>query len=144
MLDEIKQVYLAQKKDNQEQIIIKEINLLKLEEKEKDMTIQEVIILSKLKHPNIINCYEFHLEKDKFYIIMEYGEGGDLFNKINEQKKKNKCFEEKEIIEWFIEICEGIKYIHQNKIIHRDLKPSNIFLTKNNIIKIGNFGIVNY
>ena len=141
MKDQIKQVYLAQKKDNQQKVIIKEINLLKLEEKEKDMTIQEVIILSKLKHPNIINCYEFHLENDKFYIIMEYGEGGDLFNKINEQKNKNKYFEEKEIIEWFIEICEGIKYIHKNKIIHRDLKPSNIFLTKNNKIKIGDFGI---
>ena len=115
MLDEIKQVYLAQKKDNQEKIIIKEINLLKLDENERDMTIQEGIILSKLKHPNIINCYEFYLENDKFYMIMEYGEGGDLFNKINEQKKKNKCFEEKEIIEWFIEICEGVKYIFNKK-----------------------------
>ena len=141
MKNQIKQVYLAQKKENQQKVIIKEINLLKLEEKEKDMTIQEGIILSKLKHPNIINCYEFYLENDKFYIIMEYGEGGDLFNKINEQKNKNKYFEEKEIIEWFIEICEGIKYIHENKIIHRDLKPLNIFLTKNNKIKIGDFGI---
>ena len=141
MKNQIKQVYLAQKKENQQKVINKEINLLKLDEKEKDLTIQEGIILSKLKHPNIINCYEFHLENDKFYIIMEYGEGGDLFNKINEQKNKNKYFEEKEIIEWFIEICEGIKYIHKNKIIHRDLKPSNIFLTKNNKIKIGDFGI---
>ena len=141
MLDQIKQVYLAQKKDNQEKKIIKEINLLKLNEKERDMAIQEGIILSKLKHPNIINCNEFHLENDKIDIIMEYAEGGDLFNKIKEQKNKNKIFEEKEIIEWFIEICEGVKYIHENKIIHRDLKPLNIFLTKNNKIKIGDFGI---
>ena len=140
MLDQIKKVYLAQKKDNQEKIIIKEINLLKLDEKERDMAIQEGIILSKLKHPNIINCNEFHLENDKIDIIMEYAEGGDLFNKIKEQKNKKKYFEEKEIIEWFIEICEGIKYIHKNKIIHRDLKPLNIFLTKNNKIKIGDFG----
>ena len=62
MKNQIKQVYLAQKKENQQKVIIKEINLLKLEEKEKEMTIQEGIILSKLKHPNIINCYEFHLE----------------------------------------------------------------------------------
>ena len=87
MLDQIKQVYLAQKKDNQEKKIIKEINLLKLNEKERDMATQEGIILSKLKHPNIINCNEFHSENDKFDIIMEYAEGGDLFSKINEQKK---------------------------------------------------------
>ena len=46
---------------------------------------------------------------------MEYAEGGDLFNKIKEQKNKNKIFEEKEIIEWFIEICEGVKYIFNKK-----------------------------
>ena len=141
ILDQIKKVYLAQKKDNQEKKIVKKINLLKLNEKERDMAIQEGIILSKLKHPNIINCNEFYLENDKIDIIMEYAEGGDLFNKIKEQKNKKKYFEEKEIIEWFIEICEGIKYIHENKIIHRDLKPLNIFLTKNNKIKIGDFGI---
>ena len=45
MLDQIKKVYLAQKKDNQEKIIIKEINLLQLDEKERDMAIQEGIIL---------------------------------------------------------------------------------------------------
>ena len=60
MLDQIKKVYLAEKKDNQEKKIIKEINLLKLDEKERDIAIQEGIILSKLKHPNIIiiNCNE--------------------------------------------------------------------------------------
>ena len=141
MSDEIKQVYLAQKKDDQEKIIIKEINLLKLDENERDMTMHEGIILSKLKHPNIINCNEFYLENNKIDIIMEYAEGGDLSNKIKEQINKNQYFEEKEIIEWFIEICEGVKYIHENKIIHRDLKPLNIFLTKNNKIKIGDFGI---
>ena len=140
MSDEIKQVYLAQKKDDQEKIIIKEINLLKLDENERDMTMHEGIILSKLKHPNIINCNEFYLENNKIDIIMEYAEGGDLSNKIKEQKNKKTYFKEKEIIEWFIEICEGVKYIHKNKIIHRDLKPLNIFLTKNNKIKIGDFG----
>ena len=70
---------------------------------------------------------------------MEYVEGGNLKEKIEEKK----VIEENKIIDWFIEICEGIKYIHNKKIIHRDLKLNNIFLTKDNHIKIGDYGISN-
>ena len=139
--DEIKQVYFAEKKENHQKVIIKQISLVKLDEKLKKMAKDEGIILSELEHPNIINWYEFNLEKDKETIIMEYGEGGDLSQKISEQKKKNEPFTEKQIIDWFIQICEGVKYIHDKKIIHRDLKPNNIFLTKDNKIKIGDFGL---
>ena len=139
--DEIKQVYFAEKKENHQKVIIKQISLVKLDEKLKKMAKDEGIILSELEHPNIINWYEFNLEKDKETIIMEYGEGGDLSQKISEQKKKNEPFTEKQIIDWFIQICEGVKYIHDKQIIHRDLKPNNIFLTKDNKIKIGDFGL---
>ena len=70
---------------------------------------------------------------------MEYAEGGNLKEKIEEKK----VIEENKIIDWFIEICEGIKYIHNKKIIHRNLKSNNIFLTKDNHIKIGDYGISN-
>ena len=139
--DEIKQVYFAEKKENHQKVIIKQISLVKLDEKLKKMAKDEGIILSELEHPNIINWYEFNLDKDKETIIMEYGEGGDLSQKISEQKKKNEPFTEKQIIDWFIQICEGVKYIHDKQIIHRDLKPNNIFLTKDNKIKIGDFGL---
>ena len=57
------------------------------------------------------------------------------------KKKNNISFKEEDILNWFIEICEALNYIHNNNIIHRDLKPNNIFLMKNNNIKIGDFGI---
>ena len=137
--DENKKVFLVENKDNKERVIIKEINLSNLNEKEKKMSLQEGMILSKLKHPNIIDCYGFDNEKDKIIISIKYEEGGDLLKRIENQK--NKYFKEEEIIDWFIEICEGIKYIHSKNIIYRDLKPQNIFLNKNNDIKIGDFGI---
>ena len=91
--DDNKQIYLAQNKNNKERVIIKEINVSNLNEKEREMSLQEGIILSKLKHPNIINCYGFYYEKDKIIILIKYEEGGDLkkklkIKKINILKKK--------------------------------------------------------
>ena len=74
---------------------------------------------------------------------MEYCEE-DLSKKIQRQKNLKQYFEEKQIIDWFIEICEGIKFIHDKKILYKNLNPENIFLTKDNHIKLGDFGIDKY
>ena len=86
--DENKEVSLFENKDNKERVIIKEINLSNLNEKEKERALQEGMILSKLNHPNIIQCYGFYYEKDKIIILIKYEEGGDLFKKIENQKNK--------------------------------------------------------
>ena len=65
--------------------------------------------------------------------------GGDLKKRI--QNQKGKYFPENQIIDWFTQICLSIKHIHDRKILHRDLKSQNIFLTKNDLIKLGDFGI---
>ena len=70
-----------------------------------------------------IKYYDYIFEKNKEIIIMEYEEGGNLKEKIEEKK----VIEENKIIDWFIEICEGIKYIHNKKIIHRNLKNLIIY-----------------
>ena len=134
--------YLAKNKDTNEQLVIKEINLRQLSDNANLLVSKEGLILSKLNHKNIIKFFEFYHNKDTAYLMMEYAECGDLYSKIEEQKKVKKVyFKEHLILNWFIEICEGVKCIHENKIIHRDLKPKNLFLTKNNSIKIGDFGI---
>ncbi len=48
---------------------------------------------------------------------------------------------EDQILEWFIQICQALKCVHDTKILHRDLKTQNIFLTKDRIAKLGDFGI---
>jgi NIMA (never in mitosis gene a)-related kinase len=73
--------------------------------------------------------------------VTEYADSGDLHQKIQSQKKKNELFSESQIINWLIQICLALRYIHKLKIIHRDIKPSNIFLTKEGLIKLGDFGI---
>ncbi len=72
---------------------------------------------------------------------MEYADGGDISKRITEQKKANKPFDEKVILDWFTQLCLAIKHVHDRKIIHRDIKGQNVFITKNNILKLGDFGI---
>ena len=71
---------------------------------------------------------------------MEFAKGGDLKKRIEEQEKIGP-FKEEIILTWFLELCIVIKYIHQCHIIHRDLKPQNIFLTEDNQIRLGDFGV---
>uniref|UniRef100_A0A8C5EMQ8 non-specific serine/threonine protein kinase n=1 Tax=Gouania willdenowi TaxID=441366 RepID=A0A8C5EMQ8_GOUWI len=71
---------------------------------------------------------------------MEYCDGGDLLKKINIQK--GVPFNEDQIVKWFLQICLGLKHIHDQKILHRDIKSQNIFLTNGGMtVKLGDFGI---
>ena len=54
---------------------------------------------------------------------------------------KKEYFTEVEIFNWFVQICLALEYIHGRKVLHRDIKASNIFLTGNNSVKLGDFGI---
>ena len=66
---------------------------------------------------------------------------GDLNYHIKRKKKEGAKFTEKEIMNWFIQIAMTLEYIHGRKVLHRDIKVSNIFLTGNNTVKLGDFGI---
>ncbi len=66
---------------------------------------------------------------------------GDIAYHIRKRKDKQQFFTEAEIMNWFVQICLALMYIHQRKVLHRDIKSSNIFLTGNNTVKLGDFGI---
>ena len=72
---------------------------------------------------------------------MEFCEGLDLRKFIDEHRETNKLIDENLIYYFIIDICLGLQEIHKNNLIHRDLKPDNLFITKDENIKIGDFGI---
>ncbi|NXU75891.1 NEK5 kinase, partial [Oreotrochilus melanogaster] len=133
-------IFLAKGKEDNEQCVIKEINLTKMPVEEKEASQKEVILLAKMKHANIVTFYAALQEKNKLYIVMEYCDGGDLMQRINMQH--GVLFDEDQILSWFVQISLGLKHIHDKKILHRDVKAQNIFLSNNgNVAKLGDFGI---
>ncbi|CAF2733074.1 unnamed protein product [Rotaria sp. Silwood2] len=103
---------------------------------------REAKLLSTLKHPNIVAYTESFRSNDGFLnIVMAYCEGGDLYTKLKERKANKQPLTENQIVEWFVQICMALQYMHDKSILHRDLKTQNIFLTKNEIVKVGDLGI---
>ncbi|KAF6095761.1 NIMA related kinase 1 [Phyllostomus discolor] len=121
------------------QYVIKEINISRMSNKEREESRREVAVLANMKHPNIVQYRESFEENGSLYIVMDYCEGGDLFKRINAQK--GILFPEDQILDWFVQICLALKHVHDRKILHRDIKSQNIFLTKDGTIQLGDFGI---
>ena len=113
---------------------------LSKEDKEKYFT-SEIELLKQLNHPNIVKYYKSFREEDKLYIIMEYFDNGDLDDYIKVLKFDKNLDKKPEIWNIFYQSLSGLNYLHTSGIVHRDIKPPNIFMAKNKIIKIGDFGV---
>lgn len=94
-----------------------------------------------MSHPNILNIYDVGVEKidDKNiqYIVMEYIDGNTLKEVIKSRGKLS----EDETIYYSLQISKALKHAHINHIVHRDIKPQNIMITKDNRVKVTDFGI---
>ena len=120
-----------------EQYAIKILNKEKLKTQTKSSSFNEIEIISKLKHPNIIHVEKILEDNDNFYIIMEYCQKGELFEYIVNKEKLDQI----ESSIFFYQLINGVEYIHSQGFVHRDLKPENLLLTKNKTLKIIDFGL---
>ncbi len=105
---------------------------------------EEVKILKKIDHPNVIRLHEVYEDKNDIYLIMEECNGGSLFERIFNNYSLRKFISEKNIARIFKQIIDALNYCHLQGICHRDIKPENIiFLNKddNSPIKLIDFGL---
>ena len=128
------EVYLIQHKQTEELFARKCIHHNKVNLKDR-----ELLIMKKIKHPNIVSFYDSFEESNQLNIIIEYCEKGDLQEFLNGRKMK-----EKHALHYFYQILQGLNYLHSNNIIHRDIKPQNILIDKYNVCKIADFGFARY
>ena len=119
--------------------VIKQIPLFGLTPSEIKEVKSEANILSQIKSTYVVKYFDSFEDKNNLNIVMEYCDGGDLEQFLDDKKKYP--LDEELIWRLFIQILIGLTAIHNLKILHRDLKTSNIFLTKDLNIKIGDLGV---
>lgn len=99
---------------------------------------QEVAIMKRLRHPNIVNLVAVIDDPadDHLYIVTEYCENGALMEGLD----NNQPLPENTAREYFRDLLLGLHYLHAQGVVHRDIKPANLLLTKENVVKIADFG----
>jgi len=98
----------------------------------------EIQALKDLNHQNISELYFVHETSTKFYLVLEFAHGGELFDYI---VARERCREE-EARAFFRQIASAVAYCHSKGIAHRDLKPENLLLDKESNIKLIDFGLI--
>lgn len=100
--------------------------------------IDEIKIMYKLYHPNVVRIYNYYLYENACtgYILMEYIDGEDIRSFM-----EGYIWKEITIDSLFLQLIDGFSYIESHGIIHRDIRDGNILIDKNGIVKIIDFGI---
>lgn len=121
--------------------VIKEIRLSNLKPKRRKNVAQEVLLLRRLHHPNIIQYYTSFVENHALHIVMEFADAGDLYHELRRRRHEERAMSEKKVWHYFSQCCSALWYLHKENIIHRDIKSMNVFLTKAGEVKLGDLGV---
>ncbi|XP_021924887.1 SNF-related serine/threonine-protein kinase isoform X3 [Zootermopsis nevadensis] len=124
-----------------EKVAVKVIDKSKLDEISRAHLFQEVRCMKLVQHPNVVRLYEVIDTQTKLYLILELGDGGDLYDYI---MRHDGGLGEEVAREYFRQIVRAISYCHRLHVVHRDLKPENVvFFERLGMVKLTDFGFSN-
>ncbi|CAH2239307.1 jg6877 [Pararge aegeria aegeria] len=124
-----------------EKVAVKVIDKSKLDDVSKSHLFQEVRCMKLVQHPNVVRLYEVIDTQTKLYLILELGDGGDLYDYI---MRHESGLSESLARDYFRQIVRAISYCHRLHVVHRDLKPENVvFFEKLGVVKLTDFGFSN-
>ncbi|XP_044192618.1 SNF-related serine/threonine-protein kinase-like [Thunnus albacares] len=124
-----------------EKVAVKVIDKTKLDPVARGHLFQEVRCMKLVQHPNVVRLYEVIDTATKLYLILELGDGGDMYDCI---MKRDGGLSEEVAKCYFAQIVHAISYCHRLHVVHRDLKPENVvFFEKQGVVKLTDFGFSN-
>ena len=130
-------VYLCKDEKTKQHVVLKKIQVDN-DPEAREKVIKEAKFLYELKHPAIISLYDsFFTDNGDFCLILEYANASDLKTFI----EKHKIITEKKVIQIFTQLIMGLQFIHEKGVLHRDIKTANVFLFRNGLVKLGDFGV---
>ncbi|KAH8054327.1 serine/threonine kinase [Aureococcus anophagefferens] len=103
----------------------------------------EADLMAQHEHSNICRYVASFADEpsQKFYLVMEYADGGDLAGAINRRRSAGRYWPEADAMSIFVMCLVAVRHCHAKRIVHRDIKAANVFLTKAGVVKLGDFGV---
>lgn len=102
---------------------------------------EEAAAIAQLRHPNIVQVFDFNVEDDTYYMVMEFIPGETLQDQLKRLNEADRSMEIEDVVDYLINICEASDYAHDRGLIHRDIKPANIMLSVQKQAILMDFGI---
>ncbi|MCP4535648.1 MAG: SUMF1/EgtB/PvdO family nonheme iron enzyme [Chloroflexi bacterium] len=102
---------------------------------------REAQAIASLRHPNVVQVFDFGAFEGGHYLVMEYVEGTDLRGEIDHRHEEGRSFSPNEILDILEQVASGLDYAHWRGIVHRDVKPGNILLTTDGQAILTDFGL---
>ncbi|XP_057769007.1 mitogen-activated protein kinase kinase kinase 5-like isoform X2 [Salvia miltiorrhiza] len=137
-------VYVASNRETGALCAMKEVEMLPDDSKSAEcirQLEQEIKVLSRLKHPNIVQYYGSEIIGDKFYIYLEYVHPGSINKFIHDHCG---AITESVVRNFTRHILFGLSYLHGKKTIHRDIKGANLLVDAYGVVKLADFGMAKH